>query len=89
MTTYAVKRSLSGITMEQLGAAQKAAIETSNQFTKEGTEVKYIRSNFFPGDSSCTCLFEAINEEAVKAVNEKAAIPFDEITEVLDLVPKT
>lgn len=87
MTTYAVKRSLPGITMEQLGAAQKAAIETSNQFTKEGTEVKYIRSNFFPGDSSCTCLFEAINEEAVKAVNEKAAIPFDEITEVLDLVP--
>ncbi len=87
MTTYAVKRSLPGITMEQLGAAQKAAIEISNQLTKEGTEVKYIRSNFFPSDSSCTCLFEAINEEAVKAVNEKAAIPFDEITEVLDLVP--
>jgi len=39
MTTFAVKRSLPGITMEQLGAAQKAAI------------------------------------------------PFDEITEVLDLVP--
>ncbi len=87
MTTYAVKRSLPGITMEQLGAAQKAAIETSNQLTEEGTEVKYIRSNFFPGDSTCTCLFEAINEDAVKAVNEKAAIPFDEITEVLDLVP--
>jgi hypothetical protein len=87
MTIYAVKRSLPGITMEQLGAAQKSAIETSNQLTEEGTEVKYIRSNFFPGDSSCTCLFEAINEEAVKAVNEKAAIPFDEITEVLDLVP--
>ncbi len=87
MTTYAVKRSLPGITMEQLGAAQKAAIETRNQLTEEGTDVKYIRSNFFPGDSTCTCLFEAINEDAVKAVNEKAAIPFDEITEVLDLVP--
>lgn len=87
MTTYAVKRSLPGITMEQLGEAQKAAIETSHQFTKEGTEIKYIRSNFYPADSSCTCLFEAENEEAVKAVNEKAAIPFLEITEVLDLVP--
>lgn len=87
MTIYAVKRSLPGITMEQLGAAQKAAIKTSKQLTDEGTEVKYIRSNFFPGDSSCTCLFEAINEEAVKAVNEKAAIPYDKITEVLDLVP--
>ena len=87
MTTYAVKRSLPGITMEQLGTAQKAAIETSIQLTEEGTDVKYIRSNFFPGDSTCTCLFEAINEDAVKAVNEKAAIPFDEITEVLDLTP--
>jgi len=87
MTTFAVKRSLPGITMEQLGAAQKAAIETSNQLTEEGTEVKYIRSNFYPGNSSCTCLFEAIDEEAVRAVNEKAEIPFDEITEVVDLVP--
>jgi len=87
MTTFAVKRRLPGITMEQLGAAQQAAIETSRQLTEAGTEVKYIRSNFYPGDSSCTCIFEAINKDAVKAVNEKAAIPFDEITEVLDLVP--
>ena len=87
MTTFAVKRSLPGITMEQLGDAQKAAIETSEKMTEEGTAVKYIRSNFFPGDSSCTCLFEADSKEAVKEVNEKASIPFDEITEVLDLVP--
>jgi hypothetical protein len=87
MTVYAVKRSLPGISMEQLGAAQKGAIEVSEQLTSEGTDVKYIRSNFFPGDSSCICLFEADNEDAVKAVNEKAAIPFDEITEVLDLLP--
>ena len=86
MTTFAVKRSLPGISMEKLGAAQKAAIETSNEFTEKGTNVKYIRSNFFP-DSSCICLFEAVNRDAVKAVNEKAGIPFDEISEVLDLVP--
>lgn len=87
MSTFAVKRRLPGITMEQLGTAQKAAIETSQQMTEAGTDVKYIRTNFYPGDSSCTCIFEAINKEAVKVVNEKAAIPFDEITEVLDLVP--
>ncbi len=86
MTTFAVKRNLPGITMEQLGVAQKAAIETSNQFTEKGTDVKYIRSNFFP-DSSCICLFEAVNKDAVKAVNEKAGIPFDNISEVLDLIP--
>jgi len=73
--------------MDQLGNAQKAAIEASNQLTEEGTKVKYIRSNFFPGDCSCICIFEATNEEAVKTVNEKAAIPFEEITEVVDLIP--
>lgn len=87
MTIYAVKRSLPGITMEQLSNAQKAAIETSEKLTAEGTAVKYIRSNFYPGDSSCTCIFEADNEEAIKEVNEKASIPYDEIAEVLDLEP--
>jgi len=84
MKTFAVKRSLPGITLEQLGDAQKAAIEMSHQLTEEGTEVKYIRSSFSPDDSSCTCTFEAVNEEAVKTVNEKAAIPFDKIIEVLE-----
>ena len=87
MTTFAVKRSLPGITMEQLSGAQKAAIATGEEMTEAGTAVKYIRSNFYPGDSSCTCLFEADSKEAVKELNEKASIPFDEITEVLDLVP--
>ena len=87
MTTFAVKRSLPGITMDPLGAAQKSAIDTCNQMTEAGTEFKYVRSNFFPGDSSCICLFEAADEDSVKAVNEKASIPYDEITEVLDLVP--
>lgn len=87
MTTFAVKRNLPGITMEQLGGAQKAAIETSEKMTKEGTPVKYIRSNFYPGDSTCTCIFEADTEESVKEVNDRASIPYDEVSEVLDLVP--
>ena len=87
MKTFAVKRNLPGITMEQLGDAQKAAIETSEKMTREGTAVNYIRSNYYPGDSSCTCIFEADNEQAIKDVNDRAAIPYDEVTEVLDLVP--
>lgn len=87
MTTYAVKRSLPGITMEQLGQAQKTAITTCQELTENGTDVTYIRSNFFPGDSSCTCLFEAADEATVKQANEQANIPFDSISEVLDLVP--
>ena len=87
MPTYAVQRQLPGITMEQLGAAQKAAIDTSDRFSSEGTPVRYIRSNFYPGDSSCTCLFEAEDAASVERVNREASIPFVSVQEVLDLVP--
>jgi len=73
--------------MEQLGEAQKAAIDTSNKYSKEGTPVKYIRSNFYPGDSRCTYLFEAPDAESVKNANEAASLPFEKIEEVLDLNP--
>jgi hypothetical protein len=36
MAVYMVERDLPGVTMDQLAAAQKAAIETGKQFTDEG-----------------------------------------------------
>ena len=87
MTVYMVERDLKGITMDELGAAQKAAIETSQRFTSEGKPVRYIRSTFVPGDSRCMCLFEASSQELVKDVNETAGIPFTGIVEALDLTP--
>lgn len=87
MPIYAVQRKLPGISMEDLGNAQKAAIDISNKFSEKGTPVKYIRSNFYPGDSKCTCLFEANDAESVKKVNEEASLPFETIEEVLDLNP--
>jgi uncharacterized protein DUF4242 len=87
MTVYLVDRDLPGITMDQLAAAQKAAIETSQRFTSEGKEVRYIRSTFVPGDAHCMCLFEAADPELVKDVNQAAQIPFSRISEALDLTP--
>ena len=51
MSVYMVDRELPGIEMEQLAAAQKAAIETSNRFTAEGKPVRYIRTTFVPGEA--------------------------------------
>ena len=87
MTVFMVERDLTGVTMEQLGAAQKAAIETSQRFTSEGKAVRYIRSTFIPGDARCMCLFESSSQELVKDVNETAGIPFTGIVEALDLTP--
>jgi hypothetical protein len=87
MAVYMVERDLPGITMDQLAAAQRAAIETGEQFTAEGKNVRYIRTTFVPSEASCRCLFEADNAELVKEVNETAQIPFTRIVEALDLTP--
>ena len=87
MTTYAVKRELPGITLEQLAEAQKNVIATSKTMTEDGTPINYIRSNFFPEVSSCTCLFEAGSARAVEQINETVGVPYTEICEVLDLAP--
>jgi hypothetical protein len=88
MSIYMVDRELPGIKMEQLAAAQKAAIETSNKFTAEGKPVRYIRTTFVPGEAHCMCLFEAENADHVREVNKAANIPFTRIVEALDLTPQ-
>jgi len=87
MAVYMVERDLKGITMEQLAAAQRRAIETGQRLTGEGKPVRYIRSTFVPGESQCMCLFEAPNPQLVKELNEAAQIPFSRIVEALDLTP--
>ena len=52
MPVYMVERDLPGIKKEQLAAAQKAAIETSDKFTADGKAVRYIRTTFVPGEST-------------------------------------
>ena len=87
MAIYMVDRDLPGVTMDQLGAAQKAAIEIGQKFTEEGKNVRYIRTTFVPGESHCMCLFEADNADLVREVNEAAQIPFTRIIEAMDLTP--
>ena len=87
MAVYMVERNLPGITMEQLGAAQKAAIEKGKQLTATGKPVRYIRSTFVPQESRCMCLFEASSPELVKQLNDEAKIPYTRIVEAADLTP--
>ena len=87
MAVYMVERDLPGITMEHLGGAQKAAIETSQRFTADGKPVRYIRSMYVPGEARCMCLFEADNPQTVKDVNDTAQIPYTRVVEAMDLTP--
>ena len=87
MAVYMVERDLPGISMEQLAAAQKRAIQTGKELTAQGRDVRYIRSTFVPGEHKCMCLFEASNAEHVREANERAQIPFTRIVVAEDLTP--
>jgi hypothetical protein len=87
MTVYMVERDLKGITMEQLAAAQRRAIDTSTDFSTRGKPVRYIRSTFVPGEERSMCLFEASDPDLVREVNDEAKIPYVRVIEALDLTP--
>ncbi len=71
--------------MEELVQAQQKAIETCKKMTDEGVPIDYIRSNFFPADSTCFCMFKADTAFVVEKVNIDANLAYDEVTEVIDL----
>ena len=85
MKTFAVERSLGGISMEDLGGAQAAAIREARTATERGTPVAYVRSVFRPESGSCTCLFEADDKADVEDVNKAAGLPYDRVVEAMDI----
>jgi hypothetical protein len=87
MQVYMVERSLKGIAIADLAAAQKRAIETAGKLSREGQSVRYLRSTFVPENGCCMCLFAANDPATVKKLNEEAKIPFDRIVPALDLTP--
>ena len=88
MAVYLVERDLPGVTMDDLAAAQKRAIQVGRDLTAEGRDVRYIRSTFVPGENKCMCLFEAPNPENVREANERGQIPFTRIVVAEDLTPR-
>lgn len=87
MQTFMVERSLKGIPMEQLAAAQQRAIDTAKEMSAQGTPVSYIRSTFVPETGQCMCLFSAEGGGQVEQLNRKANIPFDRVVPAMDLTP--
>jgi len=87
MPVFVAERSLKGIPMERLAAAQKSAIETAQRLSREGRPIKYPRSTFVPDSGRCSCLFEAQDAATVELLNVAAKIPYDRVVPALDLNP--
>jgi hypothetical protein len=52
----------------------------SEELTREGTPVRYLRSIFVPEDETCFLLFGAPSMDAVKEVARRAALQFERIS---------
>ena len=88
MSVFMVERSLGGISMDDLGGAQKAAIEKCEELSASGTPVRYIRTTFAPEDGRCMCLFEAGSSADVERANDEAGLPYDRVVPAMDLTPQ-
>jgi hypothetical protein len=77
---------------EQKASADMAAVRplpdlpANRRITQEPSST-HFRSNCYPGDCRCTCLFEAADAAVVERVDRDAGIPFDKVEQVLDLAP--
>lgn len=87
MTVYMVERELKGISMQDLGKAQEAAIATAASMRGAGDQITYIRSTFSPEDGRCMCLFDGEDQEQVKRLNDTAGLPYTRVVEAMDLTP--
>lgn len=87
MSVYMAERSLPGIGMDDLAAAQKRVIDTARRMSGEGTAIEYLRTTFVPGEDRCMCLFEAASAGDVEKLNQDAEVPYERVVEALDLRP--
>ncbi len=87
MSVFMVERELKGIAMDDLAAAQKAAIGKAEEMRRDGTDIRYLRTTYAPQDGRCMCLFEAPSSADVKQLNDEAGLPYSRVVPALDLTP--
>ena len=87
MAYFVVERNLPGITPEMLQSAGMRAKTCCSEMTNEGQSVRWIRSFYLPEMAQTHCYFEAASRAMVEEANQRARIPFTNITEVVEMTP--
>ena len=88
MGTFLVFRQLPGVTRDQYGAAQQAAMDAASQSNAAGRVVRYRNGLLILGNGRAICIFEADSLDDVITVNERAGVPFTEVVEAVELRPE-
>jgi hypothetical protein len=60
--------------LREARVAGRDARTAAKELAREGTQVRYVRTTFLPGDETCFHVFEAASEEAVGEVCRRAGI---------------
>lgn len=84
MTTYLVEAyvtKLDEIRIRELAAGARAAAEA---MTRDGVNVRYLRSIFVPADETCFHLLEAPSAEAVRQAGARVALAFERIVQAVE-----
>ena len=85
--TFLVERYWPGIDESRLRAVLPDLEQAARSMTAEGTPVAHVGSILMPVDQVVFSLIEAVDEGAVRSVNERAAIPIDRIAVAIAVRP--
>jgi len=67
--------------VEQGAARVRRAAE---EYSREGTPVRYLRSLFVPDDETCFLIFEAPSAKAVREVARRASLSFEHVAAAIE-----
>ena len=60
---------------------EERARVAAEELTREGTQIRFLRSIFVPEDETSFYLCEAASVEAVRELAKRAALPFERVLE--------
>ena len=89
MAMFVVKRDLPGITSDALQGAGLRVKSCAADMRGAGLDVDWVRSFFLAASEQTHCYFEAPDLESVRELNERAQIPFSEISQVEKMTPES
>jgi hypothetical protein len=76
-----------GVTRLLLQDAGRRAVQAAQGLSSSGASTRYVGSILVPADEIALCLFEAPSIDAATEINERAAIPFERLLEIVRLGP--
>ena len=74
MLTYLVEAYMPRSHAKEARSAARRARAAAEELSREGVQIRYVRTTFLPEDETCFHLFEAVAAEAVQEASSRAEL---------------